>query len=167
MARVRWPIFLGLVAAGCSASPSIRGSGASTEEAAVQAAFVHFQQALEKGNAETIWGSLDTDAQAAAERAAKRVRTDAEKLKPDERAKKAKGLGLSPEELVKLTGKEYLKTPLFLRAKPFDEIPESKFESAAIDGDKATVKYQEEDGDHESLTFRKEGGVWKASPPID
>jgi hypothetical protein len=137
------------------------------DEAAVQVAFAQFQRVLENGEADALWGSTDSDTHEAAERAAKRLRADAEKLTPQEREKKAKELGLSAAELATLTGKRYLTTPLFRKKKPLDEIPGSKFLSASVQGDKAVAKYKESDGDEEKMTFTKEGDLWKASVAVE
>jgi hypothetical protein len=164
MARGRWPVLLLLAAAGCGPSPSQKGTAAG-EEAQVKEAFAAYQQAIESKDADKLWELLDPDARAAADRAAKRLKDDYAKADADAKAKQAKDLGLSGDELANLTGKLYLKTPRFL-GKPQNEVPTSKYDSATIQGDKATVKYKEADGDDMTLTFVRAGGHWKVSPAI-
>jgi hypothetical protein len=157
-----WLLLLAL-ATGCTSGSS---TGPAKEESALKGMFGTFQTALEKGDADSIWAFLDADTQAAADRAAKRLRSDAEKLAPDERDKKAKELGLSGDELTDLTGKGYLKTLRF--REKVHEIPGSKVLGATIQGDKGIVKYKEEDGDEETLHFTKDAyGVWKVSLAIE
>jgi hypothetical protein len=163
--RRSWPTVLLIFAAGCGGSPSTRVIG--LDEVALQVAFVQFQAVLKSGNADNLWGMTDADTHTAAERAAERERVAAERLTPEERETKAKELGLSTEELTTLTGKTYLKTTLFLKRKPADEIPGSQFESASIQAGKAIVKYKETHGAENKLTFTKEGDIWKAYLPVE
>jgi hypothetical protein len=162
-ARGCWPLLL-VLAAGCGTPASQKGT-AGGEEAPLREAFAAYQQAIKVKDAEKLWDLFDQDARAAADRAAKRFRDDYARADADGKAKMAKDLGLGGDKLANLSGKDYLGTPRFLGKQ--HEVPDSKFESAAVQGDRATVAYVEEDGDKEKLTFTREGGRWKVSPAIE
>lgn len=163
-ARGCWPVLL-LLAAGCGPGSSQKDS--AIEEAKLKETFAAYQQAIKDKDAGKLWDLLDADARAAADRAAKPLRDDYAKADADGKAKQAKNLGLTGDELANLTGKVYLKTPRFVGKSPHDEVPGSEFKGATIQGDKATVKYIEDDGDKKELLFTREGGRWKVSPVIE
>jgi hypothetical protein len=162
-ARVCWPTVV-LLIAGCS-SPSSQPGTAAGAEGQLKEAFAAYQQALKDKDADKLWDMLSAEGRADADRAAKRLRDDYAKADDATKAKLAKDLGLSGDQLANLTGKDYLKTPRFLGKQ--HEVPGSKFEGAGVQGDKATVNYVEEDGDKQKLPFVREGGRWKVSPAVE
>jgi hypothetical protein len=162
-ARVCWPVVL-LLIVGCGSPPSQQGTAAG-EEGQLKEAFAAYQRALKDKDADKLWDLLSTEARGDADRSAKRLRDDY--AKGDAKAKLAKGVGVSADQVANLTGKDYLKTPRFAGTHPQDEIPTSKFESASIQGDKATVNYVEDDGDKQKLPFVREGGRWKVSAAVE
>ena len=162
-ARVCWPAVV-LLVAGCGSPTSQQGSAAG-EEGRLKEAFAAYQQALKDKDADKLWDMLSADGRADADRAAKRLRDDYARADDAAKAKLAKDLGLSGDQLANLTGKDYLKTPRFLGKQ--HEVPGSKFDGAAVQWDKATVNYVEEDGDKEKLPFVREGGRWKVSPAVE
>ncbi len=127
----------------------------------VKAAFVAFQAALKAGGHEKIWALLDTTTRDDADKHAKAVQTSYGKAGDDEKAKLEKAFGLSADDMSKLTGKLYLKSKSFLAK--YRDVPGSKIDKVAIDGDKAAVNYTEEDGDKEKLELLKQDGKWKLS----
>jgi hypothetical protein len=155
---------LALAVCGCSkpAPPPAAGS----EEEAVQKAFTALQEAMKAKDGEKLFALLDSDSQADAERAAQALKDAYSKAPPAEKTEKEKALGLSAAELSALDAKGFLKSKQFLGYKNYHEIPTSKFEKATVQGDKATLNYIEDDGDHEKLSYVKQGGAWKLSIPI-
>jgi len=162
-ARVCWPA-VALLIVGCGSPPSQKGTAAG-EEAQLREAFAAYQQALKDKNGDKLWDLLSAEAQADADRAAKKVRDDYARADDAAKAKLAKDLGLGGDQLANLTGRDYLKTPRFLGKQ--HEVPGSKFEGASVQGDKATVNYVEEDGDKEKLPFVREGGRWKVAAAVE
>jgi hypothetical protein len=119
---------------------------------------------LKAKDGEKLFALLDSDSQADAERAAQAVKDAYAKATPAEKGEKEKELGLSAAELAALDAKGFLKSKRFLGR--WHEIPTSKFEKATVQGEKATLNYLEEDGDHEKLSYAKQGGAWKVSIPM-
>jgi hypothetical protein len=160
--RAGWTLLL-VLGIGCSGGGSPGGSSAPAggEQKAVLDAFIALQAALKEGDADKLWAMLDADSQAEAERAAKAIQAAYAKASAEEKAEQEKALGLPGAELAGLTGKGFLKTRRFQGK--YDEIPESKVEKVAAQGEKATVNYVEPDGDHEKLTFVRQEGQWKVS----
>ena len=151
-----------LAAVGCS-KPAAQ-SAAGSEEEAVQKAFAAFQEAMKAKDGEKLFGLLDAESQADAERAAQSVKDAYAKATPAEKGEKEKELGLSAAEVAALDAKGFLKSKRFLGR--WHEIPDSKFEKATAQGEKATLNYVEQDGDHEKLSYVKQGGAWKVSIPM-
>ena len=156
------PLAVILAACGCSkpATPPAAGS----EEEAVQKAFAALQEAMKAKDGEKLFGLLDAESQADAERAAQSVKDAYAKATPADKSEKEKELGLSAAELAALDAKGFLKSKRFLGK--WHEIPDSKFEKATAQGEKATLNYVEQDGDHEKLSYVKQGGAWKVSIPM-
>jgi hypothetical protein len=150
------------LAAGCSGS-SGRSPNAADEET-VRETFTAFQKALKDCDADRLWGLLDADSRADAERAAKAVQAAYAKAGAAEKAELEKGLGLSGAELARLTGTTFLKTNRF-QGKYF-EVPDSKIDKVSVKGDKATLTYVENDGDKEKFTLIRTDGTWKLSVPM-
>jgi hypothetical protein len=148
----------------CNAGCASKLETTPTEDENVRQAFVALQAALKDRDPDKLWPLLDTDSQASAERAAKVLRTDYEKASPEDKAKLEKSQGLAADELVKLNGKDFLKTKRFHGK--YHEIPDSKIDKITVQGETATVSYTEEDGDHEKLAFVRQAGQWKASVPM-
>lgn len=148
-----------LAACGCSKPAALPTAGA--EEEAVQKAFTALQEAMKAKDGEKLFALLDSDSQADAERAAQAIKDSYAKANPGEKGEKEKELGLSAAELGALDAKGFLKSKKFLGK--WHEIPESRFEKASVQGEKATLNYAEDDGDHEKLSYVKQGGAWKLS----
>jgi hypothetical protein len=154
-----WPLLLTGLMIGCG-TPTASAPGKDKDDAAVKAAFESLQAALLAKDGDKIWGMLDKESQDDAGRAAKAwqeafAKEDADKVKAK--------LGVSADELAKLTGKDYLKTPAFLSGKPIDEIGPGKLDHVEVKGDQATAHYIEPDGDKEKLTYTRKDGQWKVS----
>jgi hypothetical protein len=147
---------LGLVLGVGQGPAAARDAG---DEEDVRAAFTAFQAALKAGDRDKLWPLLDSASQADAEKVARNLKANYAKAK--DKAKLEKTFGLTAEELKGLTGKIYLKSKRF-RGK-YGEVPGSKVDKVAVDGDKATVFYTEEDGDQEKLSLVRQGGKWKFS----
>jgi hypothetical protein len=156
-ASAGWGVALAAFLAGCSATPT----APNKDEEQVRQAFVAFQEALKARDAEKLWALLDSDSQADAERAAKKVRDEYAKAAPEKRAEQEKALGLPGKELESLKGQGFLKTKRFHGK--YDEIPGSKIDKIVVQGEKATVNYTEPDGDAEKLALVRQGGGWKVS----
>lgn len=156
------PLAVILAACGCSkpAAPPPAGS----EEEAVQKAFATFQEAMKAKDGEKLFGLLDTDSQAEATRAAQTIKDAYAKATPAEKGETEKALGLPAAEVAALDAKGFLKSKRFLGK--YHEIPDSKFEKATVQGDKATANYIEDDGDKVKLEMVKQGGAWKVSIPM-
>jgi hypothetical protein len=148
---------LGCFAAGCSKPPGLETGG--DDKTAVRDVFTTFQKALEDADAEKIWDLLDPNSRDDAERAAKGLREKYARASGEEKKAQEKELGLSADDLTKLTGKTYLKSKRFLGK--WHEVPGSKFDKATVQGDKATVNYIEEDGDKEKFDLVRSDGKWK------
>ncbi len=159
-----WTVLLAIVLA---AGPISTALGQTAAEKEARAAFTAFAQAVKAKDASKIWDLLDKDSRAAADRAAKSVRTTYAKAGADEKAKLEKALGLPGADLAKLTGEGFLKTKGFHGK--YHEVPGSKIDKVVIQGNRAIVHYVEEDGDKERLRLVKQDGKWKvaaAMPPV-
>ncbi len=154
--RLALVLYVLCLTVGCSGErPGPTGKG----EEQVKEAFTALQAALKDRDADRLWALLDEESQSDAERAAKTEKATYEKADPEEKAKQEKALGLSAAELNSLSGRGFIKTKRFHGK--FDEVPESKIEGVTVRGDRATVEYVENDGDHERLTLVRQGGRWK------
>src|SRR5262249_49368375 len=122
------------------------------------------QGALKAKDAAKLWGLLDADTRADAERSAKKVKGAYKKASDKEKAEQEKTLGLSAEELTSATGQTLLKTKVFLAK--FDEIPDGKIKAITVSGDNAVVNFLEPDGDKEKLTYTRQEGKWKVALPL-
>jgi hypothetical protein len=161
MARITlwrgWPLLLLALAAGCTGSTSSTPSP-SQDEAKVRAAFEDVQKALKAKDADKLWGLLDSTSQKDADRAAKAWQDKLAKAEPDQIKK---DLGISADELPKLTGKSFLKTEAFFE-KEIDELAQStKIDNIKIEGDKATVFYKDPKGETDKVTFTRQDGQWR------
>ena len=162
MALGWWTPVLFALLAGCSNSGTSTPPAKGEEE--VREAFASLQGALKAKEADKVWSLLDADSQADAERQATAVRDAYAKADKGGREELEKEMGLPGKELESLKGAGFLKTKRFLGK--YDEVPESKVEKAAVQGDKATVNFTEPDGDKEKLSFVREKGGWKVSLPM-
>jgi hypothetical protein len=149
------------LAAGCSSNPTAPGPN---EEESVRQAFASLQAALKARDADRVWGLLDADSRAEAERAAQAVRDAYAKVDAAGRSEQEKALGVPGAELADLKGPGFLKTKRFHGK--YDEVPESKVDKVAVQGDRATVNYTEPDGDKEKLTLVRQEGQWRVSLPM-
>jgi hypothetical protein len=141
--------------------------GLAADEDDVRAAFKDFQQALKAGDPEKIWPLMDKSSQDEAEKNAKTLRDGYDKSDAKKKADIEKAMGLSADEMAKLTGKLYTKSKRFLGKKPYDEIPTSKIDperKVTINGDKATLFYIEADGDKVEIGLVRQDRKWKFSP---
>jgi hypothetical protein len=149
---------------GCSGKPADRSpssDGSSSEaEVHVRAKFAEFQKTIKARDAGEVWKLLSSKSRADAEQVAKEIRTTYEQARPEEKAKREKALGLSGAELAKLTGPGFLKTRPFLRK--YDEVTESKVDKVIVQGDNATVYWEDPEGDKGKTIFVREDGQWKA-----
>ena len=127
-------------------------------------AWTALQSAIKNKDADKIWNLLDSDTQADATLAARKVQAVYTKAKAREKAEHEKVLGLSAAELTDL------KPVLLFKSKRFHgkyyEIPDSKLEDVSVQGDRATLKYLEPDGDKEKLNYVKQDGKWKVGMPL-
>jgi hypothetical protein len=130
----------------------------------VKSAFQAFQGALKLADCDKLWSLLDTKALEEADTYAKTVQAAYGKSNDDERAKLEKALGLSADEMSKLTGKLYVKSKPFRNK--YREVPGSKIDKVSVEGDRATVNYTEEDNDKEKLELVRQDGKWKLSIPV-
>jgi hypothetical protein len=151
-----------LAVAGCAKPAATRS--AATEEGPVRETFAAFQAALKTRDADKLWGLLDGDSRADAERAAQAVQAAYARASADEKAEQEKALGLSGVELAKLTGPAFLKTRRFHGR--YEEMTESKIDQVTVQGESASVAYTEPDGDKEKLTLVRQEGQWKLSLPM-
>jgi hypothetical protein len=155
--RLRWlalPLALALLPAPARAA----------DEEDIRTAFADLQKALKAKDADKIWALLDTSTQKAANVEAESIRADYDKSGTKDKAKLEKALGLTKDEIGKLSGKSYLKSTKF-HAKTY-EIPDGKVTKVTVDGDKATVFYDEPDGDKEKLNLVRQDGKWKLIVPV-
>jgi hypothetical protein len=150
---------------GCStaSSPTVAKKGGKDDEQ-VRQAFAAFQAALKARDGAKLWDLLDKDSQTDAEKAAKVLQADYDKLPPQEKTAKEKMLGLTGDELAKLTAPHFLKSNHFYGA--YDEVPDSKLDSVNFQGDEAVVSYTEADGDKKKLTLTRQDGQWRVSVPM-
>jgi hypothetical protein len=134
-------------------------------ESDVKDVFVEFQAAIKAGDADKIWPLLDTTTQKAVEKTAAALFAEYDKGNATTKAALEKMFGLSAEEIGKLrtTPKLYCKSKRFIGQ--WHEVPGSTVEKVLLDGDKATVKYKEEDGDKEELKLSKQDSKWKIVLP--
>lgn len=153
-----------LLVAVLAAGPIGTAFGQSAEEKEARDTFTAFAQAIKAKDAGKTWKLLDKDSQAAADRAAKSVRTTYGKASADDKKKLEKALGLTGTDLAKLTGEGFLKTKGFHGK--YHEVPGSKIDKVTIQGKRAIVHYVEADGDKERLRFVKQDGKWKVSAPM-
>ena len=134
------------------------------DEQAVKESFEAFQAAIKAKDAEKLWGLLDSDSRDDAERAAKAIKAAYAKASAEQKAEMAKKLGLSGDELAKLTGSGFLKTKRFHGK--YHEVPDSKIEKITVQGNAAKVYYVEEDGDKETMKLVRQDGRWKLTVPM-
>jgi hypothetical protein len=146
------------VGLGCSNSAA-PPAPATADDAPVREQFKVLQATIKEGDPDRIWPLLTDRSQADAERIARDVRTAYSQAGAEDRAAREKALGLSAAELAELTGQIYLKSKRF--RKRYGELPESKIEQIQMQGDHATVRFLEPDGDKEKAIFVRQDGQWK------
>jgi hypothetical protein len=156
--RYAWCVVLfGALAAGCSGTGPQPAANAS-DEAQVRERFQELQATLKSGDADQLWEMLDRKSQTDADRLAQSIQTAYAGASPPEKAKLEETLGLPAAELATLSGKGYLKTKRF-RGK-YEELPLSKIDKVTIQDGKATVYFDEPDGDKEKAYFIRADGQW-------
>jgi hypothetical protein len=155
--HVGWagPLLL-VLAAGCSKTTE---PPPADQEGAVRERFAELQAVLVARDADKLWVLLADRSRADAERAARGIQEAYSRAGPEAKAEQEKALGLTGAELAGLTGKGFLKTKPFQGK--YHEVPDSKIERVEVQGDNATVRYLEPDGDKEKLIFIRQGGQWK------
>jgi hypothetical protein len=151
-------LLLVALAGGCSPKPT--GRTAPDEEATVRQQFAALQAAIKDRDADKLWAILDSKSRADADKAAETLRTAYAKAGAEEKAKQEEALGLTGTELAQLTGVGFLKSKRFHGK--YHELPDSKIDKVAVQGDNATVHYIEPDEDKEKLHFVRQDGQWKA-----
>jgi hypothetical protein len=161
--RGRSAVLLLALAAGCGkpvdpAPPEI--STPPEAEGQVRVAFTALQAAFKAADPDKLWDLLSSKSHTDAEQTVKGLRESYEKADADGKAKLAKDLGLPGEKVARLTGPGFLATKRF-RDK-YDEIADGKVTKVTVQGDSATVYFDEPDGDHEKCIFLREDGRWKA-----
>jgi hypothetical protein len=158
-------LLVGLAAltAGCGEQPApppaSAKAAAAAAEAQVREAFARLQTAIKARDAAKVWALLDKPSREEAERAAQETRTAYDKAAPQERTRQAQKLGVSEDELAKLSGRGSLKTHIFWDK--FGEFEEGVVDRVSVDSTGASVYLHMPDGDKEKLAFVQEDGVWK------
>jgi hypothetical protein len=150
-------------AAGCTKPPGtvpVPGGATSGAEDGVRAAFTDLRSAIEGGDPEKVWVLLSGKSQADAERAAGEVRAAYERAGAAARARQEEALGVAGEDLAKLTGPGFLKSKGFRDR--YGELAGGKIVKVAVEGDSATVYWDDADGEREKTVFVREGGRWRA-----
>src|SRR5262245_6919635 len=131
--RFRYCLLMPAILLACSLSWSAQ----TKDEDQVRAAWTKLQAAIKSKDAGKIWDLLDSDTRDDADRAAKKVKAAYKKADAKEKTEHEEGLGLSADELAKLTGTLLLKSKRF-HAKYY-EIPDSKVTGITVKGDMATL----------------------------
>jgi hypothetical protein len=151
-------------AAGCNNSPTGQtppsGPTPAAEEAAVREQFAALQAAVKARDADRLWGLLSSKSQADAERAATAARSAYDQAGAEEKARQVASLGLPGAAVAKLTGPAFLQTRRFQGK--YGELVEGKISRVDVQGDSATVHWDDDEGDKEKTAFVREGGRWKA-----
>jgi hypothetical protein len=160
--RLIWRPILVVLSVAAMALPTLSAQGKGEDD--IKQAFGQLQGAIKAKAAAKIWALLDSDTQADAEKIAKKVKGVYKKANEKDKAEHETNLGLTADEFAKLDGPLLLKTKRFLGK--YDEIPDSKITSIAVQGDSATVNYLESDGDKEKLTYTRQDGKWKVAMPM-
>jgi hypothetical protein len=162
--RLKWrPVVVLAAIAGALLVQDVRSAQGKADDE-VKEAFVALQGALKAKDAAKIWTLLDSDTQADATKAAKKVKGVYNKANDTEKAGYEKNLGLTADEFAKLDGQLLLKTKRFLGK--YDEVIDSKIIGVTVKGDSATLNYLEADGDKEKLEYTRQGGKWKVAMPL-
>ena len=100
-----------------------------------------------------------------ADRVAKSVSEKYAKADADTQAKMAEKLGMPGPKIAELSGPNYLRSKVFLGK--YHEIPDSKIiGKIVVQGDQATLNYEEPDGDKEKLNYARQEGKWKVGMPL-
>ncbi len=146
-----------LLLAGCSGEPT--GQATAEEDAELRARFAEVQTAVKDRDGDKLWTLLDARSRGEAEKAAQKLKEGYAKATPDDQAKLQETHGLSKEELIGLTPQRYLKSRKL--STKYEDLPGSKVERVAREGENATLYYLEPDGDHEKAIFLREDGKWK------
>jgi hypothetical protein len=139
-------------------------SHALAGEDEIRKAFTSLQKAIKAKDGDKIWGLIDTDSQADANRAAKAVQSAFSKAGDKDKADFAKKYGLTVKELADMNGKLFLKSERFNTR--WHEVPGSKFLDVKVKGDSAKMTYLEEDGDKEKFSLVRQKGEWRFTIPM-
>ena len=123
----------------------------------IRGAFGQLQKAVKARDADKIWGLVDADTQADANRAAKTVAAAYAKTK--DKTDFEKKYGLSAKELADMSGKLFIKSNRFHGK--YYEVPDSKVTGVTVKGDTAKLMFVEEDGDKITFPLVKQKGEWK------
>ncbi|MBI2920672.1 MAG: hypothetical protein HYY18_06260 [Planctomycetes bacterium] len=150
-----------------ASAPPLRAEDEPKEEKAVaktpQEAFDQFKVAVKKKDKERFWTLLSKDSQKQVEEMAAMMSEASE----DEKSDMAEKLGITLDELAKLSPKDLMLAVLFAadNAENLDEIEKSELADVKEDGDKAAGTRIENKGDKEEKKerafFVKEDGEWK------
>jgi hypothetical protein len=130
----------------------------------IRQAFTQLQKAIKARDPEAIWGLIDGDSQADANRAAKAVQAAYAKAGDTSKGDFAKKYGLTAKELAAMNGKLFIKSDRFHGK--YYEVPGSKFDTVKVKGDTARMTYIEDDGDKEKFSLVRKKGEWKFIIPM-
>jgi hypothetical protein len=157
--RVKLLAILLMLVSGLVVSKALAG------EDDIRQAFTALQKAIKGRDADKIWGLIDSDSQADANRAAKAVQAAFAKADDKGKGEFEKKYGLTAKELGAMSGKLFLKSERFHGK--YHEVPGSKLETVKVlKGDTARITYKEEDGDIEKFSMVKQKGEWKFTVPM-
>jgi hypothetical protein len=151
-------VFVSCAAGLLAATPAF-----AADEDQIKEAFKAFQAAVKAKDGDKLWDILDTSSQEAAEKRAKKFKDGYVKAAADKKKDIENKVGLTADELTNLSGKTYLKSLDYYGK--YHEVPGGTIEKIAVDGKKATVFIQEEDGDKEKYEMVNQDGKWKMVGP--
>jgi hypothetical protein len=157
--RVAPGLLLLVLLAGCPSTPSESAKKNADPEAAIRQVFADFQGGLKAHDGAKLWDVLAEDSRQDADRKAKEIKSDFAKADEQQQAELAKKFALTAGDLRNIDGKGYLKTQQFFGL--YHEVPDSNLKSVSVSGEKASLKFIEEDGDEVTMKLQQEQGHWK------
>lgn len=160
MSRLRW-IAVVLAACGCSAKDAVP---ANDEEREVFALFSEFRSGLKAKDPEKLWECLDKPSRAQAEQAARSLAAGYYHADPSARAERESSHGLSGDEILKLTGKQFLKSKRF--EEKYAAVAASRIDRAHFQRDRGFIAFHLLDKGRDKLGLRQEDGAWKLTVPM-
>jgi hypothetical protein len=139
-------------------------TAADDDEKALRDQFAAFQAALKARDGAKVLALLDDDSKADAERAARKLAAAYGQADDAGKKKIEEAFGLTGKEVSAPTAAAFLKSKRFFGK--YHEVPGSKVDAVEVKGDKAVIRYTEEDGDKEKFNAVKQGGAWKLFVPM-